>query len=62
MTILAYIALTLLAAALVLWRELRRAPLLPPGYDADGQPLDPTRRETTLDAEEPPAEPQEARR
>lgn len=33
------ISLSLLAGGALLWRELRRAPLLPPGYDADGQPL-----------------------
>jgi hypothetical protein len=33
------ISLSLLAGGALLWRELRRAPLLPPGYDADGHPL-----------------------
>jgi hypothetical protein len=33
------IALGLLAAVGFMWRELRRAPLLPPGHDADGQPM-----------------------
>lgn len=33
------IALGLLAAVGFMWRELRRAPLMPPGHDADGQPM-----------------------
>ena len=33
------IALGLLAAVGFMWCELRRAPLLPPGHDADGQPM-----------------------
>jgi hypothetical protein len=33
------IALGLLAAVGFMWRELRRAPLMPPGRDADGHPL-----------------------
>lgn len=39
MTFGVLIVLGLLAGAGFLWRELRRAPLLPPGHDADGQPM-----------------------
>lgn len=62
MTILAFIALTLFAGGLLLWRELRRAPLLPPGYDVDGQPLDPMRADAPPDTEESRQQPQEAHR
>ena len=39
MTLCALIALGFLAGAGFMWRELRRAPLLPPGHDEDGQPM-----------------------
>ncbi len=38
MSALTLIALGLLAGAGFMWRELRRAPLLPPDYDADQLP------------------------
>ncbi len=62
MTILAVLTLLLIAGFLVLWRELRRAPLLPPGYDADGQPLTPTHREAPIETNATPRQLQEARR
>jgi hypothetical protein len=62
MSFLAFIALGLLAGFLVLWRELRRAPLLPPGYDADGQPITRTPSDEKSPAEENHPQPQEARR
>ncbi|MDP3070019.1 MAG: hypothetical protein Q8N18_06995 [Opitutaceae bacterium] len=39
MTLCILITLGLLTGAGFLWRELRRAPLLPPGHDEDGQPM-----------------------
>ena len=36
MKLVTLIALGLLASAGFMWRELRRAPLMPPDYDADG--------------------------
>lgn len=39
MSVCIAISVSLLAGGVLLWRELRRAPLLPPGRDADGQPL-----------------------
>lgn len=62
MTILAVLTLLLTAGFLVLWRELRRAPLLPPGYDADGQPLPQSHTESSQTVEESHAQPQEAHR
>lgn len=53
------ISLGLLAGGVVLWRELRRAPLLPPGHDADGQPLPDFPEE--LRAEERRQKPEEGR-
>lgn len=61
MTTLAFIAIVFLVGFIVLGRELRRAPLLPPGYDADGQPLGGPGVEATLQSEESRQQPQEAR-
>ncbi len=39
MSVCIVISVGVLAGGVWLWRELRRAPLLPPGRDADGAPL-----------------------
>ena len=39
MTVCIVISVGVLAGGVLLWRELRRAPLLPPNRDADGQPF-----------------------
>lgn len=56
MNVCLVISIGLIAGGVVLWRELRRAPLLPLGHDADGRPLP-----EELRAEERRQKPEEGR-
>jgi hypothetical protein len=48
MKTLTFLALGILAGAGFMWRELRRAPLMPPDYDADRPPLNDGRADVSL--------------
>lgn len=48
MKTLTLLALGILAGAGFMWRELRRAPLMPPDYDADRPPLNDGRADVSL--------------
>ena len=48
MKTLTLLALGILAGAGFMWRELRRAPLMPPDYDADRPPLNDERADVSL--------------
>lgn len=48
MKTLTLLALGILAGAGFMWRELRRAPLMPPDYDADRTPLNDERADVSL--------------